>query len=61
MIYLGLALVLVIIGVAAVALHHHQPKGMGSSIAEFERGRQALAPEPDRPDAPRRRSRPGRG
>jgi hypothetical protein len=55
--YLGLAFVIMIVGVGVVAFMHRQPAGMDASIEEFEKNRQALAPEPD---APRRRPRAGR-
>lgn len=61
MIYLVFAVVVAVVGGTIVALRHRQPKGMDSSIDEFERGRRALAPEQFDPGAPPRRSRPGRG
>lgn len=45
--YLLLAVALSALGVIGVAIYFRQSKSMHSSIDDFERRQQALAPEPD--------------
>ncbi len=50
--FLGLALVLIVVGVTIVMLRHRRPTGVNASIDDFAARRQALDP-----DAPRSRGR----
>jgi len=54
--FLLLVLVVSAIGAAVVMLRHRQPTGMQSSIAEFEKGLAAIAPEPQSTSGPSRQS-----
>lgn len=55
MAFLLFAVVVSAIGIAVVLLRNRRPTSMEHSIAEFERGRRALAPEMPLPPARRRR------
>ncbi len=50
--FLGLALVLIVVGVTIVMLRHRRPTGINASIDDFAARREALDP-----DAPRSRGR----
>jgi hypothetical protein len=50
--FLGLALVVIVVGVTIVMLRHRRPTGVNASIDDFAARRQALDP-----DAPRSRGR----
>jgi len=54
--FLLFAFVVSAVGIAIVLFRNRRPTSMDHSIAEFERGRRALAPEPKWP-TPRRRRR----
>ena len=53
--FLLLALFVSAVGITIVLVRNRRPTSMEHSIAEFEKGRQALAPEP--PISPSRRRR----
>ena len=50
--FLGLALVLIVVGVTIVMVRHRRPTGINASIDDFAARREALDP-----DAPRSRGR----
>lgn len=43
--FLGLALGVIIIGVAIVLFRHRSPRGLNASIDDFAKRREALAPD----------------
>ena len=45
MLYLTIALLVMIFGIALVLLRHRRPSSMGHSIGTFEKEMRALAPE----------------
>ena len=55
MAFLLFAVIVSAVGIAIVLVRNRRPTSMEHSIAEFERGRRALAP--DAPVLPRRRHR----
>jgi hypothetical protein len=54
--FLLLALIVSAVGITIVLMRNRRPTSMEHSIAEFEKGRQALAPEPPVSSRRRRRS-----
>lgn len=55
MAFLLFALVVSAVGITIVLLRNRRPTSMEHSIAEFERGRRALAPDPQLPSTRERR------
>jgi len=55
MAFLLFALVISAVGITVVLVRNRRPTSMDHSIAEFERGRRALAPETPAPTTNRRR------
>jgi hypothetical protein len=57
MAFLLFAVISSAIGITIVLVRNRRPTSMEHSIAEFERGRRALAPESDETGTPSRRRR----
>ena len=54
MAFLLFALIVSAVGITIVLVRNRRPTSMEHSIAEFEKGRQALSPEPPTPPTRRR-------
>jgi hypothetical protein len=54
--FLLLAVVMSAVGITVILLRNRRPTSLEHSIAEFEKGRRALSPEPEPPASGRRRS-----
>ena len=56
MAFLLLAVVMSAVGITVILMRNRRPTSMEHSIAEFEKGRRALSPDPQTPATPRRPS-----
>ena len=55
MAFLLFAVVLSAVGISIILMRNRRPTSMEHSIAEFEKGRRALSPDPEMPPTPGRR------
>ena len=55
MAFLLLVVVMSAIGITIILMRNRRPTSMEHSIAEFEKGRRALSPDPQLPPTPDRR------
>ena len=63
LVYLGMAVVISLVGCTVLWLRHRRPRSMEHSIREFSRELEALAPDGSQPEGarePRAQSRGGR-
>jgi hypothetical protein len=56
--FLLFAVIVSAVGITIILVRNRRPTSMEHSIAEFERGRRALAPDPTSPPSTPRRRRP---